>query len=162
MKRTFAATLLILSAQFALPQEEINGAQRLALQHHIFQSEMIAEVCVYKERWEGPKSNQPPKKGIVTRYGVVTNVHKGNLKVGTKVEFENLIENAPNFFSDFTAVVEGDLWVLLFTPRKEDVERGVYRLGDSPFRFRFGERFHELFEAEKRADPQLKGKEDRD
>jgi hypothetical protein len=151
-------TLLVLIAQPVISQErEGSEVLRSVLREQIFQSKAIVDVCIYKQSWVGPKTKGPPHKGVLTYYAVVTAVHKGAIEVGTKVEFESLIEDAPSFFSDFTATVEGELMVLLFTPAKEDLVNGVYRLGDLPFRFEFGTDFHKLLVSEKRTDPGLKG-----
>jgi hypothetical protein len=61
------------------------------------------------------------RKGEIVQRAVVTSVHKGNLTVGTQLEFSYLVEDSPKLFSKFRATVPGEMKYFFFS--HEDMQR---------------------------------------
>jgi hypothetical protein len=76
-------------------------------------SGVILDVCVYEREFvpsEGEdKDNAPWTSGTLIQRAVVTGVHRGNTKVGTKIEIVEIVIDPPEFLKKFRSVVEGEL-----------------------------------------------------
>ena len=79
-------------------------------------SPIIAEVCIYEKETipgEGKaKPDRPPPDATVIQRGVITAVHRGNVKVGTKVEFSQGWIMPPDDLKYSKVLVEGDILLL--------------------------------------------------
>lgn len=76
-------------------------------------SGVIVDLCVYEQEFipaEGGKQGEAPftEGSLITR-AVVTGVHRGKVKVGTKIDIEETVINPPEYLTKFRSVVEGRL-----------------------------------------------------
>lgn len=71
-------------------------------------SGVIVDVCVYEKEYVPPKDGGVTE-GAFIRRAVVTDVHKGSVKVGTKIEIVEYVVHPPQWLSKFKSVAEGDL-----------------------------------------------------
>lgn len=125
----------------------------------IAESEFIVDICVYEMEWIPPTPKLPKAKWV--ERAVVTGVYKGNIAVGAKLEYYNLIEEPPRLFNrHFRTMVEGDLLTLFFSKNDGTLEAGKYTLeGDGHFQFpRCEGDFAEAFQKELKTNPALKGR----
>ena len=80
---------------------------RLTHLQYLKESGVIVDVCVYEQEY------QPPEVGLneatFIRRAVVTDVHKGSVKVGAKIEIVQYVVHPPEWLSKFRSVVEGEL-----------------------------------------------------
>jgi hypothetical protein len=132
------------------------------VQNYIKHSEFIVDICVYEQEWI-PATTEFPKAKWVMR-AVVTGVHKGDIQVGTKLEYYHLIDDPPRLFKAFRSVVEGELRTFFFSSDDGRFQDGKYSLaGDGHFGFdrRKGD-FAEAFRKELRINPELKRGGDQD
>ena len=98
-----------------------------------------------------------PKAKLVKR-AVVTGVHKGDIQVGTKIEYYHLIEDPPELFKSFRSVVNGELRTFFFSRSDGKLADGKYTLeGDGHFGFdRLNGDFAEAFRKELEVNANLK------
>ena len=125
----------------------------------IAENEFIVDICVYEMEWI-PATPKFPKAKWVER-AVITGVHKGNIPIGTKVEYYNYIEEPPRLFNwRFRTVVEGDLLTFFFSKDDGTLKEGKYTIeGDAHFQFpRCEGDFSEAFQKELKTNPALKGR----
>lgn len=127
------------------------------LQNYIEHNSIIVDICVYEQSWIPPSADFT--KGRLVQRAVVTNVHRGTLRVGDRIEYIHFIEESPRFLGPFTATVPGKLRTFFYEP--EDSERVVDGLlkieGDGHWGFdRVGSAFAALFELELKTHPKLK------
>ena len=83
-----------------------------AKKQYMSESGVILDICVYEQEFTAPE-NVPEDAGItegtLIRRAVVTGVHKGNVKIGAKIEIEETVINPPAYLKSFRSVVAGDL-----------------------------------------------------
>lgn len=97
------------------------------LKARINECRVIVDICIYEQQWISPNSEFP--KGRLIKRAVVTEVYKGtNVALGAKLEFDEIADDFPGKFGDFTSPVEGDLRTLFSI--RGPVARG---LGDKLF-----------------------------
>jgi hypothetical protein len=70
-------------------------------------SGVIVDVCVYEQEYLPPKDGE--KEAAFIRRAVVTDVHKGSVKVGAKIEIVQYVVHPPEWLAKFRSVVEGEL-----------------------------------------------------
>ena len=72
---------------------------------------VIVDICIYEQQWISPTTESP--KGRLIKRAVVTEVYKGtDVSLGDKLEFDELSEEFPGRFKDFTSPVAGELRTL--------------------------------------------------
>lgn len=81
------------------------------LKASINENKVIVDICIYEQEWISPNSQFP--KGRLIKRAVVTEVYKGTgVALGAKLEFDEIADEFPGKFRDFTSPVEGDLRTL--------------------------------------------------
>ena len=152
--------LLILLAEFtllfvALPVAEA-GDQRENVQSYIRDNDFIVDICIYEQEWI-PATRDFHKGRLVMR-AVVTGVHKGDIAVGTHLEYQHLIEDPTILFRTFRSVVEGELRTFFFSKENSKFKHGKYTVeGDAHCGFdRLKGDFAEAFAKEMKTNKDLK------
>ncbi len=107
---TLAAVLTLSLA--ALPRAEAVD-QRANVQNLVANCDFVVDSCVYEQVWI-PATEKFPK-GRLVKSAVVTGVHKGDIAVGTKLEYTHYVEYPPQLFRGFRSVVEGELRTFFFS-----------------------------------------------
>jgi hypothetical protein len=130
------------------------------VQSRIAESDFVVDICIYEQEWVPP--NKENWKATLIKRAVVTGVHKGDIAVGTKLEYYHLIEEPPKLFRAFRSVVEGDLRTFFFSRDDGTLKDGKYTLeGDGHFGFDRGKGdFADAFAKELNSNPELKKKDD--
>jgi hypothetical protein len=83
-------------------------------------SGVILEVCIYEQELQPSKrkprdeSDSPWTAGKLIKRAVVVGVHKGNVKIGTKIEIVETVFDPPEYLKKFRSVVEGELLTYFF------------------------------------------------
>lgn len=113
MKFLFSLFLSIAPLLADEKQNEFESAMQENIQNYLKHNDTVVDIAIFQQSWKEPSKDFP--KGQLTMRAVVTHAHKGTLKIGDKVEFTYLIEEAPKFFDPFTSTVEGKLKVLFFS-----------------------------------------------
>ena len=133
------------------------------LQNWLSQNEDVVEVCVFREEWESPTERFP--KGILLRYGTITRIHKGNLKVGGQLVMTSYVEfsraelvdlpiNIPKRFNSSL----GELVVVMLTADESEKRNDYWDAGADISRFSFTHYFYRAFLMELERDPTLAGR----
>ena len=135
------------------PAEAVD--QRENVQNYIASNDFVVDICVYEQEWI-PATEKFPK-GKLVRRAVVTGVHKGDIALGTKLEFFNLTEG-PQLFRAFRSVVEGELRKFFFSKSDGTLKNGKFTIeGDAHLGFdRLAGDFAEAFAKELKTNPTLK------
>lgn len=117
------STLLVESvlSQAVLVGDPDNPKYRGAHKQYMKTSGVILEVCVYEQEFQ-PLERKPQEApegppwtaGTLIKRAVVVGVHKGNVKVGTKIEIVETVIDPPEFLKKFRSVVEGDLLTFFY------------------------------------------------
>jgi hypothetical protein len=132
------------------------------VKNYIGANDFVVDICIYEQEWQPPTREN--WKGTLVQRAVTTHVHKGDIAIGTKLEYEHYIENPPKFFGHFRSVVEGELKVFFFCREDATFKDGKYTIaGDAHFSFsRLGEGaskdFIQAFQRELETDPSLQRK----
>ena len=92
---------------------EFRAAMRENILARIDESDSVATICIYEQEWIPPTKEE--WKGEIVKRAVITSVHKGNLTVGTQLDFSYLIEDSPKLFSHFRTTVPGKLEYFFFS-----------------------------------------------
>lgn len=123
---------------------------------YINDSDFIVDTCIYEQEWI-PATSESPKAKLLKR-AVVTGVHKGDIKIGTKLEYYHFIEEPPRFLGAFRSVVDGELRTFFFSRSDGTLKDGKYSLeGDGHFGFaRLEGDFANAFRQELKVNPGLK------
>lgn len=108
-------------SQAILVGDPDNPEYRGAHKQYMKTSGVILEVCVYEQEFqpserkpqEGPE-DPPWTAGTLIKRAVVVGVHKGNVKIGTKIEIAETVIDPPEFLKKFRSVVEGDLLTFFY------------------------------------------------
>jgi hypothetical protein len=154
-----AVAALVLSGS---AQEEKDAEFRAAMRENILmrieESDSVATICIYEQEWIPPTKEE--SKGEVVHRAVITNVHKGNLAVGTQLEFSYLIEDPPKLFSHFRATVPGRLEYFFFSHEgmQRTNDKIVLDIGTHWSCDRLKGIYAELFQEELARDPALQTK----
>jgi hypothetical protein len=89
---------------------------RNAEKQYMKTSGVILDLCVYEREYQPSdqkaqegQDNPPWTSGTLITRAVVVGVHKGNVKIGTKIEIEETVIDPPEFLKKFRSVVEGEL-----------------------------------------------------
>lgn len=150
-------SLVVFSPLITLAAEQTEN-----IRARISEAEFIVNICIYEQEWV-PATRDYPKALLIQR-AVITGVYKGNIAVGTKVEYHHLIEEPPKFFGPFKAGVEGELKTFLFSSDDGSNKNGKYTLkGDGHFSFpRCDDNsdFAKAFREELKTNPALKASND--
>jgi hypothetical protein len=105
-------------SQAVLVGDPENPEYRNAHKQHMKTSGVILDVCVYEREFVpsagGDKKNPPWTSGKLIQRAVVTGVHKGHTKVGTKIEIVETVIDPPEFLKKFRSVVEGELLTFFY------------------------------------------------
>jgi hypothetical protein len=149
-----AALALSTSAQDR-KDPEFRDAMRENILARIAESDSVVTICVYEEEWIPPTEEE--WKGEIVQRAVVTSVHKGNLTVGTQLEFSYLVEDSPKLFSKFRATVPGEMKYLFFSHEGMQRTKGkmILGLGAHWSCDRLEGIYAELFQAEVARNPTL-------
>jgi hypothetical protein len=155
-------------AEVTLEEARKNGMGE-TLQTYIEHNSIIVDICVYEQSWIPPSAGLT--KGRLVQRAVVTNVHRGTLRVGDKIEYTHFIEDAPRFLGPFTSTVPGKLRTFFYDPEEpEQVVDGLLKIeGDGHWGFdrvgdagSGGSAFAALFELELKTHPKLKSESQQD
>ncbi len=103
-------------SQAVLVGDPENPEYRNAEKQHMKTSGVILEVCVYEQEFQPSEhdtrkdpNGAPWTSGKMVKRAVVVGVHKGDVKVGTKIEIVEVLIDPPEYFSKFRSTVEGEL-----------------------------------------------------
>ena len=81
------------------------------LKASINENRVIVDICIYEQQWISPTTQFP--KGRLIKRAVVTEVYKGSdISLGDKLEFDEVSDEFPGRFKDFTSPVAGELRTL--------------------------------------------------
>jgi hypothetical protein len=131
------------------------------VQSRIRESDFVVDICIYEQEWV--PTNKESWKATLIKRAVVTGVHKGDIPVGTKLEYYHLIEEPPKLFKKaFRSGVDGELRTFFFSRKDGVLKEGKYTLeGDGHFGFdRCHGEFAEAFGKELKSNPDLKKRDD--
>ena len=130
------------------------------VQARIRESDFVVDICIYEQEWV--PANEENWKATLIKRAVVTGVHKGDLPVGTKLEYYHLIEEPPKLFKAFRSVVDGELRTFFFSRDDGTFKDGKYALeGDGHFGFdRCKGDFADAFAKELKSNPDLKKRDE--
>ena len=130
------------------------------VQARIQENDFVVDICIYEQEWI--PANKEYWKATLIKRAVVTGVHKGDIPVGTKLEYYHQIEDPPKLFKAFRSGVDGELRTFLFSREDAAFKEGRYTIeGDGHFGFdRCKGDFAEAFAKELKGNPDLKKKED--
>lgn len=151
---------ILLVVALGLPLSVTSNAELIDqsenVKNYIKHSEFIVDTCIYEQEWI-PATPDFPKARLVMR-AVVTGVYKGDIQIGTKLEYYHLIENSPKLFKAFRSVADGELRTFFFSKNDGTLKGGKYCLeGDGHFGFdRCKGDFAEAFRKELKSNPALK------
>ena len=133
------------------------------LQNWLSQNEDVVEVCVFREEWESPTERSP--KGILLRYGTITRIHKGNLKVGDQLVMTSYVEFSRAELVDLPIEIPerfnsslGELLVVMLTADESKKRNDYWDAGADISRFSFTDYFYRAFLVELERDSTLAGK----
>jgi hypothetical protein len=148
-----------LAAEESPPAKSVDQSENV--QSRIAESDFVVDICIYEQEWI--PANKENWKATLIKRAVVTGVHKGDIPVGTKLEYYHLIEEPPKLFKEtFRSVVEGELRTFFFSRNDGTLKDGKYTLeGDGHFGFdRCKGDFAEAFANELKNNPDLKKRND--
>jgi|LakMenEpi03Aug12_release.lakeMendotaPanAssembly.Ray.scaffolds.fasta_scaffold100303_3 hypothetical protein len=156
MPRSILSLIAMLALSHGISFADKPLDQSENVQNYIKHSEFIVDTCIYEQEWI-PATPKFPKAKLLKR-AVVTGVHKGDIKIGTKLEYYHLIEEPPRFLGAFRSVVDGELRTFFFSRSDGALKDGKYSLeGDGHFGFaRLEGDFAEAFQKELKTNPDLK------
>lgn len=152
---TGASEVPIITVDATSGDPETNGMKE-TLRSYIESSPAIVDICIYEQEWIEPTPALP--KGILRKRAVVTHSHHGSIPVGTKLVYDDYIEEPPRFLRAFKSSIPGELRTFLFDPAdaKIDGDRCVLE-GDGHFSFdRVSGDFRKLFDHEILTHPRLR------
>ncbi len=89
-------------------------------------NDFVVDTNVYEQQWIPPTKEFP--KAIHIFRAVVTGVHKGDVQIGTRLEYSCAIEDAPKYISAFRSVVEGQLETFFFSKEDATLKDGKYTI----------------------------------
>jgi hypothetical protein len=162
--------LIAIVAVFALASSNLwaEGEQKLpeyvlpVLQNWLTYNTEVVEACVFREQWIAPTEKIP--KGMLLKFGTITRVHKGSVKVGHRIVLPYLFEISVGTWEqearlrpDRISMVDGELMISMFNKKDSPEENGYRNVGDDISRFPFGSEFHKAFLIEQDRDPKLEG-----
>ncbi|MES2983543.1 MAG: hypothetical protein V4727_14615 [Verrucomicrobiota bacterium] len=111
----------VLSQAVLVGDPEIHPELRNAEKQYMKTSGVILDLCVYEREFqpserkpEEDKDNPPWTEGTLITRAVVVGVHKGNVKIGTKIEIVETVIDPPKFLKKFRSVVEGELLTFFY------------------------------------------------
>ena len=132
------------------------------VQNWLHQCSEAVDVCVYREQWIAPSKELP--KGMLLKFGTITSVHKGSVKVGERVVMAKLFEYPSESVAieartrpDRVSLVDGELHVVIFDKKTTKQENGYWNVEDTINTFAFDDYFYRAFQSIKKTDPELKG-----
>ena len=155
MKNTILMLAVVVMSFVGLsPAEAVD--QRENVQNYIASKDFVVDICVYEQEWIPATAKSP--KGRLVMSAVVTGVHKGDIAVGTKLEYTHFIEEPPKLFRGFRSVVEGELRTFFFSKSDGTLKDGKFTIqGDGHIGFdRLTGDFAEAFAKELKTNPALK------
>jgi hypothetical protein len=165
MKTIFipAIILSMVTTMFAGQEKEDLPAHAIPMvQNWLNQCSEAVDICVFREQWIAPTKERP--KGMLLRFGTITFVHKGSVKVGERVMMAKLVEyqldsitREARIHPDRVSLVDGELHVVIFDKKDTELENGYWNVGDTINTFTFDDYFHHAFQSIKKTDPELKG-----
>jgi hypothetical protein len=118
MKALIAMFLVesMLSQAVLVGDPENHPELRDAHKQYMKTSGVILDICAYEREFQPSerkpqegKDNPPWTEGTLITRAVVVGVHKGNVKIGTKIEIVETVIDLPEFLKKFRSVVEGEL-----------------------------------------------------
>ena len=113
--KTLAALFLMESAfpQAVLVDDPDDPKYRDNHKQYMKTSGVILDICVYEQEFQPSERKDsdslPWTSGTLVKRAVVVGVHKGDVKVGTKIDISETVINPPEFLTKFRSVVEGEL-----------------------------------------------------
>jgi hypothetical protein len=155
------ASILLLTApaEEKPPEPKIDLPQTENVQSYISQYDFVVDICIYEQEWIPDEH-----KATLIQRAVITAVHKGDVPIGTKIQYEHYIEDPPKFFDNFRSVVKGELKVFFFSREDSTLKDGKYTIeGDAHFGFtrlnnQSDSDFTEAFHQELKTNPALQPK----
>lgn len=158
-----AILLSIATTTFAdQKKEDIPDHAIPMVQNWLHQCSEAVDVCVFREQWIAPSEKMP--KGMLLKFGTITFVHKGSVKVGERVVMAKLfeypsesVEREARLRPDRVSLVDGELHVVIFDKKDTTLENGYWDVDDTISTFKFDDDFHRAFQSIKKMDPELKG-----
>lgn len=163
MKNIMAVmSLLFATAALADKKEEMPAYALPMVQNWLHQCSEAVDVCVFREQWVAPAKKMP--KGMLLKFGTITVVHKGTVKVGERIVMAYLfeypakdVEREARLRPDRVSMVDGELHVVIFDKKDTKFINGYWDVGDITSKFSHDDDFHRAFLIEKKRDPHLKG-----
>ena len=151
------------ASTFAGQKKESMPAHAIpVVQNWLHQCSEAVDVCVFREQWTAPTKERP--KGMLLKFGTITYVHKGSVKVGERVMMASLFEYPSETVArearlrpDRVSLVDGELHVVIFDKKNTTLENGYWNVQDTINRFTFDDYFYRAFKSIKKTDPELKG-----
>jgi hypothetical protein len=149
------AVLALLASAQKLSDAEFREGMKENLFARIHESDVVATICVYEQEWIPPTKQS--WKGELWERAVVTDVHKGDFRVGAQLEYFYLIEDSPNLFERFRSTVPGKLKYFFFSTKDMKSESNRLRIGVGSHWSceRLSGIFAELFQEELARNPSL-------
>ena len=158
-----AIILSIATTTFADQEKEDLPAHAIPMvQNWLHQCSEAVDICVFREQWIAPSKELP--KGMLLKFGTITYVHKGSVKVGERVVMATLVEYPPENVTrearlrpNRVSLVDGELHVVIFDKKDTKLENGYWNVQDTINTFTFDDYFYRAFQSIKKTDPKLKG-----
>lgn len=137
---------------------------RLLVLDWISANDHIVSICIYEQEWIPSEDlTRRPQKATLIHRAVVVGVHKGNIPIGTQLEFSHMIENPPKLFNKpFRSTVAGELRYFFFSDEFTTKEKGKRIVDDHNGFSRNHDLFSDIFRAELKSNPKLKTANEQD
>lgn len=163
----YLAVCIALPAIAQSPSEpEFREGMRENLLTYIGENDCVATICIYEQQWIPPTRSDPhpPWKAKLWHRAVVTEVHKGDISVGTQLEYYYNIEDPTNLFGPFRSTVPGKLEYLFFSMEATRREGNKLKIGVGAYWSCDCLKgiFAELFQEELARNPSLNPKSEQD
>ena len=91
----------------------------------------IVDICIFEQTWTAPTPAYP--KGIFSKRAVVTAVHKGKLRIGTEIRFEEAPPSGLSEIPGFSSTVRGELRSFFFWSPTSSGENGRLSFGPAAY-----------------------------
>lgn len=121
-------------------------------------NDLIVSICIYEQEWLPPEDpSRRPQKALLVQRAVVVGVHKGEIPIGTQLEFTYVIEDPSKLFKEpFRSTVPGKLRYFFFCDDDTTKAKGVRIVNAHTGFDRDDDTFSDIFRAELKRNPKLK------
>lgn len=163
-KNIILALFLLLATTTFADQEKVDIPPHAipTVQNWLHQCSEAVDVCVFREQWIAPSKKLP--KGMLLKFGTITSVHKGSVKVGERVVMAMQVEYPSESVArearlrpDRISLVDGELHVVIFDKKTTKQDNGYWNVEDTINTFGFDDYFYRAFQSIKKTYPELKG-----